>query len=126
MTYDCSCNWGEPASVYNATNPRARKPYQCEECDGPILVGEQYERVFGVWEGYATTFRTCERCHDLRVWVRNNVPCLCVMHGNMDEEMEEAIIEAYLRAPDEVIGLKFGFLRRKLLRDRLNRQRRAN
>jgi hypothetical protein len=124
MHYDCSCDY-DPPSVYSATKPRARKRYCCKECDGLILPGEQYERVFAVWDGSPGTIRTCGHCHDLRVWVRNNVPCLCVMHGNMDEEMSEAVESACWRAPLETAGLKFGFLRRKVLRERFNEQRRA-
>ena len=124
MDYACECDYDSP-SVYSATKPRARKRYCCEECGSPILPGDRYENVFGVWDGWATTFRTCEQCHDLRVWVKNNVPCLCVMHGNMDEEMSEAVESACYRAPDETRGLKFGFLRRKILRRRFNEQRRA-
>lgn len=90
-----------------------------------ILPGDRYENVFGVWDGSASTFRTCERCYDLRVWVRNNVPCLCCMHGDADTGMKEAINEAYHRAPDEVVGLRFGFLRRLILRDRINKQKKA-
>jgi hypothetical protein len=72
-----------------------------------------------------TTFRTCEPCYDLRVWVKNNVPCLCIMHDNMDEEMTIAVDEARYRAPEETVGLKFGFLRRKVLRQRIKRRKKA-
>ena len=119
MSSDCSCDFDQPA-FYNRTTPRARKPYRCEECNGQILPGEQYERVTGKWEGYVDTYLTCERCVDLRTWVQNNVPCLCWSHGGGDEMMAEAIDDAIDRAPDETAGLKFGFLRRKVLRDRHN------
>ena len=124
MTYDCSCD-GEPSSIYRASTPRARKRYCCGECGTPILPGDRYENVFGIWEGSPTTFRTCEPCCDLRVWVRNNVPCLCLMHGNMDEEMSAAVYSACDRAPDETRGLKFGFLRRKVLRGRIKQLKKA-
>jgi hypothetical protein len=121
MSYDCSCDY-DPPSVYNATTPRAKKQHRCTECSGPIAPGEHYERVFGVWDGYAGTHKTCERCFNLRTWVKNNVPCLCIMHGNQDEENEYAVDEARYRAPLETKGLRFGFLRRKILRERHNRQ----
>lgn len=124
MIYDCHCD-GDPATVYSASTPRARKRYSCDECGTPILPGDRYENVFGVWDGWPTTFRTCEPCYDLRVWVKNNIPCLCIMHGNMDEEMTVAIDEAYQRARDEVVGLRFGFLRRKILRNRVKQQKKA-
>ena len=117
MTYDCSCDY-DPPSVYSATTPRAKKEYRCEECSGKIMPGERYENVFGVWEGYASTYRTCERCYDLRMWVKNNVPCLCIVHGNQEEENRNAIESATMRAPEETRGLWFGYLRRLVLRDR--------
>lgn len=121
MTYDCSCDYGDAPDFYSATKQRARKKYLCEECGGPILPGESYERVAAKWEIGIDVIRTCERCYDLRVWVKNNVPCLCIMHGNMDEEMHLAIESAYERARSEVTGLWFGFQRRKIVRDRHNR-----
>lgn len=119
---DCVCDF-DPASVYRSSTPRARKAYSCKECGAPILPGERYENVFGVWGREATIFRTCEACRDLRVWVKNNVPCLCWLHGDADDSMREAIDEAYRRAPDEVVGLRFGFLRRLILRDRVKRRK---
>lgn len=124
MTYDCYCD-DDPPSVYISSTPRARKRYSCEECGSPILPGDHYEKVFGVWDGSAATFRTCERCFDLRTWVRNNVPCLCWMHGDGDTSMREAIADAYHRAPDEVVGLRFGFLRRMIVRDRIKQQKKV-
>lgn len=120
---DCYCD-GDPAQVYNVTLPRARKSYHCEECGGAIRAGERYERVFAVWDNSPSTYRTCERCRDLRVWVKNNVPCLCWYHEWMDEALTEAVDAACARAPLETAGLRFGFLRRKVLRDRYNKEHR--
>ena len=120
MSYDCSCDYGDQPAFYVATQPRAREPHRCYECGGPITPGERYERVSAKWDSRVDTICTCERCFDLRVWVKNNVPCLCVMHGGMDEQMRDAVEEACWRAGDEARGLKFGFLRRKILRDRHN------
>ena len=127
MTYDCSCDYGDTPVFCSVAQPRARKSYHCDECGGPILPGEKYERVSALWYrgDDIDTIITCERCYDLRMWVKNNVPCLCIMHGNMDEEMSSAIDDAYDRACEEVVGLKFGFLRRKLMRDRHNQLSRA-
>lgn len=119
MSYDCFCDF-DPAQVYSVRLPRARKEYRCEECKGKIRVSEQYERVFAVWDNWPSTIRTCERCRDLRVWVKNNVPCLCWSHGNADQDMADAIDEAVSRAHEETVGLRFGFLRRKEARDRHN------
>ena len=111
MGYDCACDYNAP-SAYSRTMPRARKRHKCCECRGGILPGEQYERVFGVWDGDWNTFITCARCIDIRTWTKNNVPCLCWCHEQIIEDCREAITEAQYRAPAETKGLYFGFLRR--------------
>jgi hypothetical protein len=117
MSYDCACDYDAP-EFYHREIRRARKPHKCAECSGPIPVGQQYEYVRGKWEGYVDNFKTCERCVDLRTWVKNNVPCLCWAHGNTIEDCQEAVFEAAHRAPQETVGLRFGFLRRKVLIDK--------
>ncbi len=116
MSVDCFCDY-DPPSVYRAKLARARKTHRCDECGGAIAPGELYENVFGVWAGDASTVRTCERCYDLRVWTKNNVPCLCIMHGDMDEMIRGAVEDACLRAHEETAGLRFGLARRLHARD---------
>jgi hypothetical protein len=125
MSYDCFCDYDAP-SFYNCSIRKARKPHKCEECSGVIVVGERYEYVSGKWDGWVNDFKTCERCRDIRTWVRNNVPCLCWAHGNMIEDCKEAVVEAQYRAKEETRGLYFGFLRRIVARDRVNDARRAS
>ena len=119
MSYDCSCDY-TPPEFYHRELRRARKEHRCAECDGRILAGEQYEHVRGKWDGYVGTFKTCERCVDIRTWTKNNVPCLCWAHGNGDEDCKQAVEEAAWRAPAETVGLRFGFLRKLVMRDRHN------
>jgi hypothetical protein len=121
MSYDCFCDYDAP-TFYSNVRRKARKVHKCEECRGPILPGEQYECVTGKWD-YVDTFRTCDRCVDLRTWTKNNVPCLCWAHGNMHDDCREAVREAHYRAPNETQGLQFGFLRRLALIDKFNRTR---
>lgn len=123
MSDYCFCDFDSP-EFYDKYQPTARKRHKCCECGGDIMPGEKYEYVSGKWDGQFDTFKTCERCCDLRIWVKNNVPCHCFVHGNQDEQNENAIDEAYGRAKDEVRGLMFGYLRRKYLREKLNEQRR--
>jgi hypothetical protein len=117
MSIDCYCDY-DPATIYSASKPKARKAHRCDECGTEIKPGCQYENVFGVWDGHGSTWKTCERCYDLRQWVTNNVPCFCWCHGNMIEDAAEAIYEAQHRAPSETVGLHFGFLRRRFLIER--------
>jgi len=113
MTYTCSCDYGDvETQFYRATIRTASKTHKCEECGGQIKPSERYEYVSAMWDGDLATIKTCERCYDLRTWVKNNVPCLCIMHGNQFEENENAIAMAYERARDEVVGLRFGYARR--------------
>lgn len=99
MSYDCSCDYDAP-ELYTASIVRARKTYSCCECGAKIEPGEQYEYVFGKWEGSVSTFKTCQGCRDIRQWVKNNVPCLCWSHGSAIEDCREAVQEAVYRAPD--------------------------
>lgn len=119
MSYDCVCDY-DPPEIYTASTPTARKHHVCEECGCPIAPGERYEYVFGKWDGTVLTFKTCDRCLDIRQWVKNNVPCFCWTHGNMINDAKEAVVEAQYRAKDETAGLYFGFLRRIVLRNRHN------
>ncbi len=122
MSYDCYCDY-EPAEFYHKEIRKARKPHKCCECAGPIRVGELYEHVRGKWEGSIGTYDTCERCVDIWQWTQNNVPCLCWSHGNRIEDCREAIEDATWRASEETAGLRFGFLRRIVVRDKHNAKR---
>lgn len=121
---DCFCDYYPPPEFWRKSTPNARKQYRCEECRGPILPGERYEYVIGKWEGCVDQFRTCGDCLDIRQWVKNNVPCLCWAHGNMLDDCKEAVDDAVDRAPDEAVGLKFGFLRRRIIADRNRKAKR--
>lgn len=120
---DCYCDYDAP-EFCTQTYPKARKKYRCYECAGHILPGEKYEYTAGKWDGDFVDFRTCERCHDLRKWVQNNVPCFCWEYGNVDEGCKYAVEDAVMRAPKETVGLRFGLLRRMAARDNFNKSRR--
>lgn len=122
MDYDCYCDY-EPPDFCHVEVRAARKEHRCCECSGHIMKGEKYEYVRGKWEGSLMTFKTCERCHDIRQWTENNVPCLCWAYGNIVDACREAVEEATFRAAEETKGLRFGLLRRIVARDRLNRER---
>ncbi len=123
MSYDCYCDYDQP-SFYNSAIVTARKPHKCEECRNIIQPGDKYERATGKWD-YVDTFKTCSHCVDLRTWTKNNVPCLCWAHGNLISDCAEAIGEARWREPKETAGLRFGFLRRQVVRDRFYKDRKA-
>jgi hypothetical protein len=124
VSYDCYCDY-DPPDFYHREIRKARKPHKCDECAGIILPGDQYEHVRGKWEDCISTFETCGHCVDIRTWVKNNVPCLCWAHGNTIEDCKEAIEEAIYRTSEETRGLRFGFLRRLVQRDKFYAERRA-
>jgi hypothetical protein len=124
MSYDCVCDY-DPPEFYEARIQKARKQYKCEECTGTIEPGEPYEYVAGRWDGYFDTFKTCQRCVDLRTWVKNNIPCTCWAHGNLREDLRESVEHAAFRAADETAGIRFGFLRRLVAIDKFNAARRS-
>jgi hypothetical protein len=122
VSIDCFCDYNVP-EFYIKEIRRARKEHKCYECRGRILPGEKYEYVRGKWEGEMDSFKTCQHCVDLKTWTNNNVPCLCWAHGNIQDDCREAIEDACYRAPNETVGLRFGFLRRVVKRDKINRAR---
>lgn len=56
----------EGPSCCTTVNPSARKQHLCCECRGRIEKGEVYEKVTGIWDGSAYTFKTCRECVILR------------------------------------------------------------
>ena len=61
--------FGRSPSVYVKSNVVARKPHKCSECRLPIHPGEEYERVWGVWDESMEVFKTCAFC----CWLRARV-----------------------------------------------------
>jgi hypothetical protein len=62
----------EYAEVYRESTHRARKTYRCLECHLPIRPGEEYQSVFTVFEGHASTTRTCSVCEWFRERIANH------------------------------------------------------
>lgn len=103
---ECFCDYEAP-QFYSAAVQKAVKPHTCEECRGTIHKGEQYERVAGKWDGDFGTFKTCQRCLNLRAYVKAHVPCFCWAHGNIIEDAIETARHWNHEAP----GLLFGAYR---------------
>lgn len=121
---ECYCDY-EPATFYSSALRKARKAHKCEECGRQIKPGESYERVSGMWDGCITVFCTCSHCCDIRQFVKNSVPCFCWAHGSMIDDASQAIDDAYSRAPDEVKGLRMGYLRLRAAGNRAWRESRT-
>lgn len=77
----CGCDDDEGPSVFREKLVKARKNHKCCECNGSINKGDIYEYTFGVWEGKAESFHTCEKCSDLRESMQ--ALGFCVAYGNL-------------------------------------------
>lgn len=118
----CSCDY-DPPEFHSSYIRTAAKSHQCYECSGEIAKGENYEYAVGKWNGDVSTFKTCERCVDLRKWMTNNIPCFCFGYGNLHDDAKETIVSAQEQAPEETKGLYFALLRRLVAIDHLNKVR---
>jgi hypothetical protein len=58
---------GDTPEFFSETISKARKAYQCCECQTAILVGTSYERATGKWDGALSVYRTCLPCVEIRV-----------------------------------------------------------
>lgn len=96
---DCFCDYDGP-SFYVRETPKARKPHRCFECGYQIAPGETYESARGMWDGTFDVFKTCNRCIALRDCVTAHIPCFCLMHGNLLEDVRESV----LNLPAEAYG----------------------
>lgn len=124
MDASCYCDYDAP-EFFSRAIVTARKSHRCYECGNIIMPRDKYESTCGKWEGSFDTFKTCERCLDIRTWVTNNLPCFCWGYGNMIEDAHESVNEATWRAREETRGLRFGLLRRIVLRDRFYKARKS-
>ena len=61
----CGCDIEYP-SVFSETFPVARKPHRCCECYQTINPRDLYQNCTLLFEGEWATYKTCERCSDLR------------------------------------------------------------
>ena len=69
MSY-CDCDYDyEPGQFCQQwTVKRARKAFHCDECSGPILPGESYQKTVGKWSAGVETYSECRLCLELRQW----------------------------------------------------------
>lgn len=72
---DCDCDRPE---IGRYTTPLARKKHVCCECHQTIKPGERYHSYFGVWDGYAETFKWCAQCQALHETLREAGLCACI------------------------------------------------
>lgn len=90
MSLYCGCDFDGP-SVFNEKMVKARKQHRCCECGSDINKGDIYEYVFGVWDGDASSYHTCEKCSDLR----HSLSGLgfCMSYGELKSDHAEYLAE---------------------------------
>jgi hypothetical protein len=90
MSLSCGC-YDDGPSVHRVKIVKARKPHKCCECFEPINVGDEYQYIFGVWDGEPSSYHTCEKCDDLR----ESLTALgfCMYYGELQENYDEYIRE---------------------------------
>ena len=103
----CYCDYDIDPTLYTRKVYTARKAHKCGECGRAIARGEAYEKVVGVWDGCLDMYKTCRHCTDARQYVKAHVPCACLAHGNLREDMIETVRGYQSQAP----GLLFGLYR---------------
>lgn len=87
----CYC---EPTDVYNKTERQAAKAHVCCECGHAILPGERYLYESIVWEGTASSFKTCLRCAEVRAWFRaQDNGCECIAFEELASSLDEHVGE---------------------------------
>lgn len=107
MSGFCACNYDDgdyPAVANTRVVGRARKARTCDECGGPIDLGDRYQRTdqlypeYGGWMVYAV----CAPCLDgpVEFCMRN---CGCAPWGNIGEHL----LEVFRDYPFEHPGVKF-------------------
>jgi len=89
----CSCVCAEfarfSASITRARMRSARRSHECGECGRTIEPGERYESTFGVWDGRASTEKTCSDC----LSVRGELFCEGWAYGELYQSLAEHIAE---------------------------------
>ena len=87
---DCSCIWVDDYVVpefYSSVIRKSKKEHTCCECGRVISSNEQYENVYGKWDGNIEEFKTCCDC----LSIRNAMFCDGVVHGSIIEDLRNHI-----------------------------------
>ena len=95
----CCIDYDDQPSVYREEYKKARKQHKCCECLSCIHIGEKYQHITGLWDGRWQTFKTCEKCADLRDSL-NQV--ICISLGELREEYKEFLNETGIVKYNEV------------------------
>lgn len=80
----------EMPSCCHSTRPKARKRHRCCECWGWIEIGEVYNYLTGIWDGRASTYKTCLECTALREEIEARPGVEAIALKGLYEEVAES------------------------------------
>lgn len=83
----------EGCLVLHDRNQKARKPHKCSECYRAIEVGETYNVQRTVFDGSATTYKTCQHCQVVKSWLSKE--CGGYLYQGVYEDIAEHASEGY-------------------------------
>lgn len=96
----------ERVIVLHERQHKARIEHKCRECGRNIRVGEHYTVERYVFDGSATSHKTCSHCMVVRDWL--SAECGGFLYGSIEEDIVEHAREGY---GIEVIKLAVGMRR---------------
>jgi len=80
----------------------ARKEHHCIECRETIAAGTRYEYASGIWDGSASSFKTCLDC----VEIRNHFACSSGWeYGSVWAQLKESFFPAMTAGGQCMAGL---------------------
>jgi len=91
MSLMCGCDYEDGPSVLNEKFVKAKKSYKCCECGARINIGDEYQYTFGVWDGLASTYHTCEACAGVEISL--SAMGFCFSYGYLREAYWEYLHE---------------------------------
>lgn len=90
----CYCDYDtEGPSAFSESKVKARKNHKCSECGGAILVGETYQKTWGVWDSEVRTYKCCADCLEMQAWAEAHVKCMCWVYGKTHLTMLDVMDE---------------------------------
>lgn len=110
----CDFEVDDYCQVWNKTYPRARKQHVCNSCRTAIQPGEQYLRLFSVYDGNADTDKACMVCATLwesfvdahgsgfQPYMLDEMLTDCIADNRMGGSMYGVSLEARLKLLEEV------------------------
>ena len=95
----CYCDY-DPSTVWDVTEPKARKEHRCCECLGIIRPGERYKRVGSLFEGSWSTYKRCTDCQHVMCEISKVIECWCDVWGEFHERFGTELSENYNKQKD--------------------------